>query len=523
VLIECSPQWQTAPNQEGMPRSQTSSWFVSLMLLGISGYLYLNLFLLPNVPILLSGDQVFFWMNGQRMLHGERPYLDFFQFTPPGADIFYFALFRVFGPHIWVLNFVVLVLGVVLCWLCFVIANQIMERHLALLSALLFLTLIYTRLLNATHHYFSALAVMSATAILMREESPRRLAIAGALLGVASFFTQTHGAAALLAFTLLLGWERHSTDGSWQSFWRKERILLLSFAIAILVLSAPFIASVGLKQLWYCQVTYVRKVMVHPPETHLLGMPQYPNWKTLPFLFVVSEYSRHLFVYAMLPTIYFVVLMRCRRRVSPPSFCFRKVALLVLVGSSLLGELIFSLNWLRVYAVSMAGIILFAWVISTARFRRYGIIGVWALIVLLGLLQPWFTQHREFITAEWPAGRSAIEPNEFEELSWGMEHTRPGEFFFQASWPGVYIPLGVRNPVFLDTAGTMLNPEWVERAIQQLEAKQVHYVVWAGRLDYPVDPRHPRTANIVPLRAYVHSRYRLAKLFQNGDEVWERK
>jgi len=523
VLIERSPQWQTAPNQEGMPRSQTSSWFVSLMLLGISGYLYLNLFLLPNVPILLSGDQVFFWMNGQRMLHGERPYLDFFQFTPPGADIFYFALFRVFGPNIWVLNFVVLVLGVVLCWLCFVIANQIMERHLALLSALLFLTLIYTRLLNATHHYFSALAVMSATAILMREESPRRLAIAGALLGVASFFTQTHGAAALLAFTLLLGWERHSTDGSWQSFWRKERILLLSFAIAILVLSAPFIASVGLKQLWYCQVTYVRKVMVHPPETHLLGMPQYPNWKTLPFLFVVSEYSRHLFVYAMLPTIYFVVLMRCRRRVSPPSFCFRKVALLVLVGSSLLGELIFSLNWLRVYAVSMAGIILFAWVISTARFRRYGIIGVWALIVLLGLLQPWFTQHREFITAEWPAGRSAIEPNELEELSWGMEHTRPGEFFFQASWPGVYIPLGVRNPVFLDTAGTMLNPEWVERAIQQLEAKQVHYVVWAGRLDYPVDPRHPRTANIVPLRAYVHSRYRLAKLFQNGDEVWERK
>jgi hypothetical protein len=51
------------------------------MLLGISGYFYLNLFQLPNLPILLSGDQTFFWMNGQRMLHGERPYLDFFQFT----------------------------------------------------------------------------------------------------------------------------------------------------------------------------------------------------------------------------------------------------------------------------------------------------------------------------------------------------------------------------------------------------------------------------------------------------------
>ena len=225
--IERLPQWQIEPSQEATPspRHRTSSWFMSLMLSGISGYLYLNLFVLPNVPILLSGDQVFFWMNGQRMLHGERPYLDFFQFTPPGADVFYFALFRVFGPHIWVLNFAVLILGVALCWLCFVIANQIMERHLAVLSALLFLTLIYTRLLNATHHYFSALAVMSATAILMREDSPRRLAIAGALLGIASFFTQTHGAAALLAFTLLLCWERYGADGSWQSFWRKERIL----------------------------------------------------------------------------------------------------------------------------------------------------------------------------------------------------------------------------------------------------------------------------------------------------------
>jgi hypothetical protein len=494
------------------------------MLLGISGYLYLNLFLLPTTPILLSGDQVFFWMNGQRMLHGERPYLDFFQFTPPGADVFYFALFKAFGPRIWPLNLVVLLLGVILCWLCFVIASQIMERHLALLSALLFLTLIYTRVLNATHHYFSVVAVMGATAILMRGASPRRLAIAGALLGVASFFTQTHGAAGLLAFTLLLCWEQYSTGGSWRNLWRKEGVLLLGFMIALLILSAPFIASVGLKQLWYCQVTYVRKVMVHRPETHLLGIPQYPNWRALPLLYVVGEYSRHFFVYGMLPTIYLLVLMRCRRKLFSPGFCFRKVALLGLVGSCLLGELIFSLNWLRLYAVSMAGIVLFIWVVSTtARFRRYGLIGVWALVLLLGLLQPWFMQHREYITAELPAGRSAIEPSDFEELSWAIEHTRPGELLFEASWPGMYIPLGVRNPVFLDTASTMFNPQWVERAVQQLEAKQVHYVVWAERLDYPVDPHRPTTANIVPLRAYLHTRYRLAKRFQNGDEVWERR
>jgi Dolichyl-phosphate-mannose-protein mannosyltransferase len=515
---------QIEPSEEPTLDSRhPSGWFVFLMLSGISGYLYLNLFLLTNVPILLSDDQVYFWVNGQRMLYGERPYADFFQFTPPGTDVLYFVVFKLFGTQIWALNCVVLVTGVFLCWVCFVIAGQIMERHLALLSALVYLTLIYTRLLNTTHHYFSVLTVMGATAILMREVSFRSLAIAGALLGVGSFFTQTHGASALLGFTLLLGWERYRNSESWRSFWRKETILLLSFVIALLTLSGPFIASVGLKQLWDFQVMYVGKVMVHKPETHLLGMPTYPNWQALPLLFVGGEYSRHFFVYGLLPTIYLIVLLRCRKKLLPPS-SFRKVALLALVGSCLLGELIFGLNWLRLYAVSMAGVILLVWVISTStRIRGYGLKLAWVLVIILGVSQIWSTQHRDLITMRLPAGRSAVGPKEFEKLKWGMDHTRPGEYFFQAPWPGMYIPLGLRNPVFLDTAGTMFSPQWVERAIQQLEAKQVNYIVWAPRLDYPVDPRNPRTANIIPLRTYVHTRYRLSEVFQDGDEVWERR
>ena len=41
------------------------------MLLGVAAYLYVNLFALPRTPFLLSDDQVYFWMYGQRMLHGE--------------------------------------------------------------------------------------------------------------------------------------------------------------------------------------------------------------------------------------------------------------------------------------------------------------------------------------------------------------------------------------------------------------------------------------------------------------------
>jgi len=107
-------------------------------------------------------------------------------------------------------------------------------------------------------------------------------------------------------------------------------------------------------------------------------------------------------------------------------------------------------------SVSMAGIVLFIWVISTStRLRRHGLIPVWALVVLLGFLQPWFTQHRKYTTAELPAGRSAIERSHSEKLNRGIEHITPGELLFQASWPGLYLPLGVRNPVFLDTASVV--------------------------------------------------------------------
>jgi hypothetical protein len=500
-------------------------WFVFLMLLGIAGYLYLNLFLVANVPILLSGDQVFFWMNGQRMLHGEQPYRDFFQFTPPGADVFYFFLFKLVGPRIWALNAAVLLLGVALCWVCFVIADQFMERHLAVLSALLFLTLIYTRLLIATHHYFSVLAIMTATAVLMPEVSSWRLAIAGALLGVASFFTQTHGVAALLGFTLLLCWERYHTDNSWRSFWKKETSLLFSFAITLLILSAPFIAAIGIRQLWYFQVTYVHRVMVHPHDlVYLLGIPLYLDWRARPLSFVIGEYMRHVFVYAILITTYLRVLLKFRKNLSPASDFCHGVRLIALVGACLLMEVFLSPNYLRVYAVSMAGIVLFVWLTGTSvQFRRYGLVGLWTLVVFLGLLQPWFTQHRRYVKADLPAGKSAIDPDDFEKLSWGMDNTRSGDFLFEAPWPGMYIPLGLRNPVFLDTAATMLNPRWAEQAVRQLEAKQVHYILWAPRFDYPVDSHHPMTANIVPLRTYLHTHYHLVRVFHDGEEVWERE
>jgi hypothetical protein len=150
-------------------------------------YLYANLFLWPNIPILLGGDQIYFWTDAQRMMFGELPYRDFFQFTPPGTDLIYFALFKWLGPRLWVTNMVVLALGIALCCACVSIARQIMGRGAALLSALLFLTLIYGRLWNATHHWFSILLLLCAVRISMESSRPLRVVAIGIILGVRHF------------------------------------------------------------------------------------------------------------------------------------------------------------------------------------------------------------------------------------------------------------------------------------------------------------------------------------------------
>lgn len=493
-------------------------WFTLAPLLGaVAAYLYCNLFVGGRTPVLLSGDQLFFWMNGQRMLDGELPYRDFFQFTPPGADVFYFLIFKIFGPKIWVVNAVVVLLGIALCWVCFEIARTIMPRGGAVLSSCLFLVLIYSRLLNATHHWFSVLAIMTALAILMRGIDARRLAMAGALLGIACFFTQTHGIVALAAVSIFLKYYDARAPGQ-ERFWNHERTLLAGFSIAVLLLNAFFVAKVGVGRLFYCQVYYVCRVMVQRP---LLGLPEY--WQVASHGSLIYEYAQLVFVYLMLPVGYALALRRSWRNSENSELQRPEVALLALVGASLLLELVFSLNWLRVYAVSMAGIILFVWLLDHADRRRYFVSVVWLAVLGMAVERVWTAQTYRYSIADLPAGTCSTRPADYVKLTWVMQRTKPGDFLFEAGWPGVYIPLGLRNPVFLDTAGTMLNPQWAQWVVQELEARQVRFVLWADRLNYPPDSRHPGTTHIVPLRDYLRAHYQRTRIFPDGEEAWERK
>jgi len=475
------------------------------LLLGCALYLYVNLFASPGTPYLLGGDQVVYWTGGQRMLHGEQVYRDFFEFTGLGASLLYFGVFKLLGPGIWTPNLVVLLLGVALCMMCLRLSRAIMPRPAAALATSFYLVFVIGHTLNGTHHFFSLLAVLGAVAVLIEGRSPVRMAIAGSLLGLATFFTQTTGPVAALGIAAWMTWEKFRLHEAWSRYLRCQGVLFATLVLTWVALSSYYIATLGLRQLWFFQVTYVHEHMV--TGWHMsIGLPEGHPWWTLVTM------VRWLFAYALLPIVYAVCIWKCWtvQRAAPADRAGR-VALMAAVGTASWVEVAQSPTWFRFFCVSMPGVILLVWLLADAgRLAGYLTRLLWAGVIGLTAYQT-ESKHRVYsAVAELPAGRVATTPLAAEKLSWLAAHTRPGEFMFQAEWPSMYLPLEVRNPVFMD--GISGSPmAYVALSIRQLEEKQVELIVESPAYTVPA------------FREFLVTRYRLIWKFPDGDEVWQRE
>jgi hypothetical protein len=74
---------------------------------------YFRLFIFPNVPMVLGGDQNGFFYNGSRIVSGQLPYRGYFQIVPPGTDLIYSLLIKCFGLYAWIPNLVMAFLAAV--------------------------------------------------------------------------------------------------------------------------------------------------------------------------------------------------------------------------------------------------------------------------------------------------------------------------------------------------------------------------------------------------------------------------
>jgi hypothetical protein len=89
---------------------------VSVRVLGVIGGAtfaigYLRSFLFPATPLLLWGDALGYATKGVRILEGELPYRDFFDFVTPGTELVYALLFRVNGVTLSIPNLLMCVLA----------------------------------------------------------------------------------------------------------------------------------------------------------------------------------------------------------------------------------------------------------------------------------------------------------------------------------------------------------------------------------------------------------------------------
>ncbi|MGB0065886.1 MAG: hypothetical protein WBP85_15690 [Terracidiphilus sp.] len=494
------------------------NWWLISTLFGTAIYLYLRLFTLHNIPFLLSGDQDYFWMNGMRLLAGDHIYQDYFRYTPPGTDLVYAAIFSVFGTHVWTTNVTVLALGIAFAWVCFSLSAKLMRRSLACLTTAVFIVLVYGKAINGTNHWFAVLAISAAVNLLATGASRARLTAAGTLLALAAFFNQVHGGVALVAVCLFLLCKRFGAKDNSGHVAQDLGVLFLGFGIPLMLFNSYFIAQVGWQKVWYCQVIYVLRYPGHLSDSWLLdlgkSLTRSDFFKTAPYLPM----------YILLPAAYCMAVWLCCFR-KTRSFPRERVALLALTGFLLMVEVATAINWLRLYAVSLPGIILSVWILSEwLRIKSFAYTLVSVLVLGCGVQQVISIHAVNSAEGKLPGGMLATTPESYEKLHWIAQRTHPGEDFFQAGWPGVYLPLQLRNPLYVSSVARFDIPhdEDIPLTVRQLQSKAVHYILWTELLDRDCHPDRPCIDSISPVRDYLHSSYKCVQTFPDGDTLWQR-
>ena len=499
---------------------KSASWGTITLLSATAVFVYLQVFALPAIPLIdTGGDQPIYLFNAIRLLQGQVMYRDFFEFTAPGAETVYCALFKLLGVRAWVPEASLVLLGVCLAWLSLVIARKLLGGAAMFLPALLFLTFPYQYNLDATHHWFSTLFVTAALAILIENRSAQRVLAAGVCCGVALWFTQSRGLVALLGLAVFLIWESHRKKQPWRSLLRLELCLLGSFVATVLVSNSYFAWKAGLKQFLYCTISFGLKY--YPSESsnnwrvYGLSVPSYHFWYRSPDLFI------WLSIHILTPLIYILFFVRAWREAPKnPSQPWDRLMLVNVVGLSLFLGIAPAPSYARLCTVSLPALILLVWFAKwPGRFERvvYGLL--WFVVLALGVYETVSIQDVRWKTLDLPTGHVALYEPDYSSCRWLATHVKPSDYLFGESFMNYALLL--RNPAPIDfvTSTDYTRPEQVQAVIESLERTRTRWVViWYLFLDVPGPGNH-----LAPLHAYLLSHYHVdARTLYNYEEVWER-
>ena len=483
-------------------------------------FLYLRTFLFPAIPFLANGDQALFFVRAARIAHGQVLYRDFFELVTPGTELLYAAVFRLFGIHVWIMQAWGIVLGLALLVVITRIASRMFRGLMILLPGFLFLVFDYGNALDATHHWYSTLAVLAAVSVLTGM-SLRRIFTASIFCGVATLFTQTQGVLTLLALMIFVISQRQSENKK-DSLVTQLATLVLPFTALVSCVLGYYVLRAGFSTVYFDLVVFPLKYLSSDDPNSLRTYLQ-----QLPPVHRVADTVRlipFLFVYAIVPYIYvFGGFLLWRRWETVPVSLRKQLVLFHLVGFALFLSVANGPRFVRLCTVAPPAVLICAWILgqpnTACRLLRN------ALCILAALSALWvsfYRQTRPHVVLNLPIGRTAfLDIPEAEQYQWLAQHTHPSEFFFNDVMIGLY--LGLDNAAASDFVnhGEYSRPEQVANVIQSLKNHPAHFV-----LLFPVDANHSDgNDNSMPFQQYVHDHYHLNRVFylghNSGEELWE--
>jgi hypothetical protein len=482
-------------------------------------------FVLPHTPILSWGDALGYATKGQRMLEGELPYRDFFDFVSAGTDMVYAALFRVFGVWLWVpgalMGGIAAASAVLMTWM----AGRVLRPRFVFMPALLLAGFVLWGSLDPTHHWFSTLAALGAVAALFDGVTTRRLLAAGLLCGVVASFTQSNGAAVLCALLGYLWLHSQRSPGERRMLPRRVLLLCAAAFVVFAVTNGPFLIAAG----WH---RWSALMIVFP--LRYFGSSAANNWHgTLPDFADKKGFLRWIvfpFLYLSVPLAYVWTLARLLRSDTRERahVNWHRPLLLLLVGVALLAAVASAPSIRRLSCASPPAMLLLVWLLTTGsrpQAARRGVriaqgltlasVAVAAILILR-------VHHQRPALLTLPAGNVAIYDPQIAQVYRVMaERTRPGQWFF--GLPSLTLPLGLRNPTPIEapSPGQYTRPEQIAAVIAGLERTQPPLLLLRPSMYDPHLAGYP-AGNLAPFQNYLFAHYRKTSTFPTTDEVWER-
>jgi hypothetical protein len=495
-------------------------WLVAIAPSFTFAICYLREFVLPHAPVMSWADQMLFATDGARIVAGQMPYRDYFQFVTPGTDLVYAFLFRYLGLLLWIPNLLMVCLAATAVLLTTLAAGKVLRGGFIALPAALTAGFILFGGLDATHHWFSALLAIIAMLVLFEGSQDSRIVLAGALCGVVASFTQSRGATVTAGFLVYLLWQSFDEKQKANVAWRRCIFLCGAALLTFLAINGPYIAALGIRE-WikWVIVFPLRYYPTIPAQTWRSPLDDFRNqtgfirWICIPF------------VYLTIPLVYLVFLrVMNRRRRTEPDQPWNQLLLLAITGLAMFLAVAPCLSVMRVSSASLPGMVLLAWLLH--RWGKQGRVAAGALAALslaIAIYLPIRNQTMHWHYLDLPAGRTAIlDPNRYEVYRWMAENTHPGQMYFGMGPLALPLWLQTPAPISAPIPYQYDRPEHIAASIAAIETNRVPllllkpYRYLAGTWGY--SDEHLR-----PFQAYVDQHYRYIKTFPAGFEVWERR